>query len=260
MFLKEKTWKKVDILIIILVPIVGSLLSLYLKTNLLISSLLYYGVLSLYLSLRTKKAIVKTIIFSIILAIPSGILDYLGVLDKSWYVATIFPVRLFDAVPLEDILWFLLANYSIIIFYEHFLDKSKHKIIDNHLKYLILLVFFIITIFFTLYYFNPAHLYIPYYYTLVGFLSLLLPTIIILLLFPKLLANYFITFLYFFVYSLIFELTALELHFWEFPGKHFIGWVELFGYRLPLEEFFYFFMISAMGVVSYFEIFDVEKI
>jgi hypothetical protein len=56
--------------------------------------------------------------------------------------------------------------------------------------------------------------------------------------------------------ALMFELTGLELQLWTFPGTHFIGWVDLLGYKFPFEEFFFWFVLSAITILSYYEFFD----
>ncbi len=122
---KEKILKRIDIFLLIFFPIISVSLSLFLKTNFLTSTLLFFGLPSLWLSIRTPKQIKKTFLFALIFSIPLGIfIDYIATVDDSWFVPlTIFPFRLFNIVPIEDLLWGFFLVYSIVIFYEHFLDK-----------------------------------------------------------------------------------------------------------------------------------------
>lgn len=43
---------------------------------------------------------------------------------------------------------------------------------------------------------------------------------------------------------------------WTFPGDQFIGWVNMLGVRFPFEELLFWFMLAAIGILSYYEFFD----
>ncbi|HBC45391.1 TPA: hypothetical protein DCZ81_04450, partial [Candidatus Collierbacteria bacterium] len=75
----------------------------------------------------------------------------------------------------------------------------------------------------------------------------------------RLISKYIKIALYFFVLSFLFEITAIQLNQWSFPGNHFIGWVEIFGYRFPIEEFFFYFIMCSVGAISYYEFFDDDR-
>ena len=87
----------------------------------------------------------------------------------------------------------------------------------------------------------------------------IVPAITFLSLFPRLLSKYVKTASYFFLLSILFELTGLQLNQWTFPGSNFIGWVELFGHRFPFEEFFFGFVMGAISVLTYYEFFDDDR-
>lgn len=131
----NKTIKKIDVIILSLSPIIAALVSVLLKTNFLISTFLFLGIPSLYLSIRTKKAIGRAAIFALLFITVGSILDHLAVINSIWFVPTIFPFRIFGTVPAEDYVWAFMLVYLIIIYYEHFLDKGKHKLIAPHMKY-----------------------------------------------------------------------------------------------------------------------------
>ncbi len=61
--------KKLDVLVLILLPVIAALGSLYLRANFLVSTFLFFGLPSLYLSWRTSKAV--------------GILTYFEYFDDS---------------------------------------------------------------------------------------------------------------------------------------------------------------------------------
>ncbi len=258
----QRFLKQLDILLLILFPVVSVVLSLALKVNFLTSTLLFFGLPALWFSLRTKEMVAKTLLFSALWAIPLSLfIDSVATISKAWFVpATVFPFRLFGVIPIEDLIWGFLFTYSVIIFYEHFLDKGKHELIDRRMKYLlwpwILLTIACIALLVA----RPELLVIRYAYFYLGLICVLLPTLTFLSFFPRLLSKYVKTASYFFLLALVFELTALHLNQWQFPNDgYFIGWIELFGYRFPFEEFFFWFVMGAIGVLAYYEFFDDDR-
>ena len=253
----QKFFKKLDIVLLILFPIVSVVLSLAFSVNFLVSILLFFGLPSLWLSFRTQSQVKKTFLFSFILSIPLGIfIDYIATIDNSWFVpTTVFPFRLFGVVPIEDLIWGFFLIYSIVIFYEHFLDKGKHELVDRRMKYLAWPLIILMLVFFAALFTKPDLLIIPYAYFWLGTIFFILPSITFLSFFPRLLSKYVKTASYFFLLAILFELTGLQLNQWTFPGNNFIGWVELFGHRFPFEEFFFWFVMGAISVLSYYEFF-----
>lgn len=250
-----------DIVLLILFPILSVFISLMFGTNFLISALLFTGLPAFYLSFRTPKAILRSIIFAAPFSIIGGLFfDHLAVLDNSWYVPTVFPFRVFNTVPLEDLIWAFLLVYLILIFYEHFFDKSKHKIVGTRMKYFAYIVISLFTIFLLLVFNGSALLSIEYFYLKGGVTLILLPTIVFLVKFPGLVSKFFKTAAYFFYVGLLQELAALQLGHWSFPGKNFIGWITMLGYRFPYEEFFFWLIVFSSCVLSYFEFFDDDRV
>lgn len=258
---QSKLLKKLDIFLLLFFPLLSVTLSLIFKVNFLISILLFYGLPSLWLSLRTPSQVKKTFLFSLTISLPLSVfIDYLGAKDGAWFVpTTIFPFRLLEIIPIENIFVGFFLVYSVVIFYEHFLDKGKHELMDKRMKYLVwsLIVFMMIFIFslFT----KPNFLVIPYAYFWLGTILTLLPAVTFLSFFPRLISKYIKTASYFFLLGLIFEFTGLQLHQWTFPGTHFIGWVKLLGYSFPFEELFFWIIMSAVSILSYYEFFDDDR-
>jgi lycopene cyclase domain-containing protein len=259
--LNQKSMKKWDIILLIIFPLFSVIVSLLITANFLTSTLLFFGLPAAWLSYRTKEMIKKTALFSLIFSIPfTIIIDYIAVHDKSWFVPeTIFNFRLLGIIPIEDFVWGFLLVYTIIIFYEHFLNKSKHNLIDKRMKYFILPMICVLTIFFVLLLAKPEFLMIKYAYFWIGLILMLLPSIAFLSFFPKLASKYIKTATYFFALAFLFELTGLHLGQWTFPGTHFIGYIEILNIKFPLEEFFYWFVIGAIAILSYYEFFDDDR-
>lgn len=253
--------KKIDILLLILFPIVATITSLYFSVNFLVATLLFFGVGSVYLSFRTPHRVSRTLLFSVIFSIPMGFLiDYLALINNAWYVPhTVFPHRLLGVVPYEDMIWGFLLVYHVVIFYEHFLDKGKHNLIDKKMKYFIWPVILVFLIFFLSIY-NDVSLILPYPYLIICSIFVLLPSVTFLAFFPRLISKYIKTTSYFFMSGLMFELTGLHLNHWGFAKDgQYVGWIELLGHRFPLEEFFFWFVMIAIGILSYYEFFDDDR-
>ena len=252
--------KKIDASLLIIFPIIAVFLTLYFQTNFLISIFLFFGLPSLWFSYRTPGKILKTLIFSLIFTLPMVLaIDYIAGGDMSWYVNSIFPFRILDVIPVEDFFFGFFMAYYTVIFYEHFLDKGKHNLVDKHMKYLIWPFLIIIASVISSYLILGEPITIPYAYLWMGIILIIIPCLTFLSIFPKLLSKYVITGAYFFLLYLTLELTALELNHWTFPGSNFIGWVEIFNYRFPFEELFFWMGLSTISILSFFEFFDDDR-
>jgi hypothetical protein len=257
----NKDLRMLDIALLIFFPVLAVVLSFIFNTPYLISTFLFFGIPGLYLSFRTQKAVLRSLIFAFIGSISGTlVVDHLAALDNSWYTRSMFSYRIFNTVSFDDLIWAFLIFYLVIIFYEHFFDKSKHKIIGSHMKYFAVLTISSCTIFLLLLFTNPALLKIKYFYFFGGIAVLLIPTLAFLIEFPKFISKFLKTAPYFFYLGLLDELTALQLDQWWFPGKNFIGWVTILNFRLPYEEVFFFLMISAINILCFFEFFDDDRL
>lgn len=253
--------KKIDIIFLILSPVFATLVSLVVKANFLTSTLLYFGIPSIYLSFRNKHAIKKSAIFSFVVGVIGGgiMFDYLSHLNNSWFVPSIFHIRILGQVPIEDLLWGFLSVYNIIMFYEHLLDKGKHNLKDTRLKYLVVLIMFSLIMFTIIYIFENKLFFLSYFYIKSTVVLFLIPTISFLTFFPRLISKYLKTGVYFFAQSLMFELTALKLGQWSFNNNQYIGWMQISNLKFPLEEFIFWMVLFSTCVLSYYEFFDDDR-
>ncbi len=228
------------------------------------SILLFLTVPSLYLGLRgkllyLKKAIIFTLITTILTIIT---LDYIAQITGTWlmYPQSIFPFKIIGIVTLEVILWAFFTCFFVIIFYEYFLDKHATKKLWNpKLKYLFMISLIVFAIFLFLFFKLPQVLNIPYFYAAWGVVLLLIPFLFQLLKYPKTTSKFFLATAYFFYLHFIYEITALKLGWWTFPGKEFVGWVSVFGTTFPIEELLFWFILLALGILSYYEYFDDDE-
>lgn len=255
MNLKENNKKKLDIALLILFPVAAVSFSLFFKLNSFISTTLFFGLPSLYLSLRTSKAVLRTVIFTMIILILIIAWESITILNNLWKIPTIFPFKILG-VTVEEIQWYAFLIYFILIFYEHFMDKGKHALVDRGLKTFSSLVALIFILFMIVFITSPVSLYIPYFYALSG--VGILPVIFILSRHPHFAFKLIKVAPYFVLISLIDLFTSLELGYWKYTGI-FAGWVSLFGYHIPYEELVYFVLLFSTAMITYFEFFDDRK-
>ncbi len=253
--------KKFDFLVLIFFLILAVIISLAIKANFLISTFLFFGLPAIWLSCRNKPVIKKVFLFSALLSIPfATIIDYIGTIDGSWFVpVSVFPFRFLDIIPIEDYIWGFMLVYLIVMYYEYFLDKGKNELIGEKMKLLAMVFLFALVLFFISLIVNPALLKVRYAYFWLGMSLIVLPAIIFLFNFPKLIFRYTKVAGYFFVLNFFHEIIGMELGQWVFPGNNFIGWVEIGEYRFPFEEFLFFIIIGSLGILSYYEFFDDDR-
>ncbi|NQV08402.1 hypothetical protein HQ529_00965 [Candidatus Woesearchaeota archaeon] len=97
----ESKLKKLDIFLLIVFPIIAVIVSLSINASLIVSTLLFFGLPSLWLSYRTQHMIAKTAIFAFIITIPVIVIDYLAHLNKSWNVPLFFHLEFLDKFHLK---------------------------------------------------------------------------------------------------------------------------------------------------------------
>ena len=257
-----KKRETIDLVIILIWPIIAAILSFLLKTDALGSIILFAVIPSVFLSFRGKKYIKKSLIFSLIVSIPTIIIiDYIAEVTQQWFIPySILPFKLFGIVTLEVILWAIFMIYYVAIFYEYFLDKHVTKRLWHpHMKYLAMLLLASAAIFMVLFFAFPSALNIPYFYLSFGVLFILIPILIELFKYSKLSSKFFKAGAYFFYLTFIWEVTALKLGWWSFPGTQFIGWVTFLGVSFPFEELFFWCILFAMAILSYYEFFEDDE-
>lgn len=178
---------------------------------------------------------------------------------KGWAIGRIELPNIFiiQYVSLVQIIWLILYVYFIVIYYEAFFDKSVQKIIYPKTRRLVLMGAAVLGFILFAHIFFPNLLYIEYFYLKIGIIAILFPLIGVLANSPSLYSKFFKVGTYFFFYTLLYEITALQLFQWSFPAKEqFIGHVSILGYSFPFEELFFWIMISSISILSYYEYFE----
>jgi len=249
----------------IALPLFSFVIALVFRTNFLLSILLFFGLPSLYLSIRNPRTITKTSIFSFLLSIPATfIFDYLLVRDNAWYiVSTIFPFRLFQVVVLEQFIFSFLWILFIITIYESFFDRKipfqKKRLISKSMLIFgltaVIAVFMLIGVIFI----NPQITIISYSYAFLGTVFFIIPLLLFLWYFPHLFRRFMAITIYFFLFSLLVEFAGLNLNYWIFPGSHYLWTIRYFGVRIPIEEVLFYFVVSTPGILAYYEYLDDDR-
>jgi len=258
LFTKEK---RRDFVVFLAYPIIASFLLFQLNLNFIWSIVLFFALPSVHLSALLPKSIKKTLTASLALGATALVtVDLIAHLNEVWYVPSIFPIRIFGLVPIEGLAWWTFLMYFTIMFYEYFFDAHRdRKILRPRMKYafLIMLTVVIAVVLFLL--FAPQLLNISFFYAWFGIILALLPVIIELVRRPLLIQKFLPTAAYFFLLAFIYEITALKLGYWSFPGDEAIGIINIFGVTFPFEEFFFWFILAAMAMLAYYEFFDDDE-
>jgi len=242
-------------------PFIASIISFWFQLDIFYSSLTFLAVPAVYLSFLLPKMVKKVAIFSILSTVPFSItIDYIAHYTNQWQVLNgPFP-RFLGYVSIEDVIWVVFFSFFAIMFYEYFIDFSRKRNIWNpRMKILAGFTWGLFLLFLALYFFFPTALNIPYFYLVAGLLFLVTPSIVELLRRPKLLSKFILVIFYFFFFALIYELTALKLGQWTFPGNQYIGWVQIFGLQFPFEELFFGFLFYSTIVLVCYEAFDDDE-
>jgi len=93
----------------------------------------------------------------------------------------------------------------------------------------------------------------PYFW--IGLIILTIPTLSFLLKFHLFISKFIKICAYLFCLATLNEFTALTLGHWKFTSPAYVGRMSFFGFIIPFEEFFFYFIIMSLAVMSYFEFF-----
>ncbi|OGN21269.1 MAG: hypothetical protein A2916_00520 [Candidatus Yanofskybacteria bacterium RIFCSPLOWO2_01_FULL_41_67] len=248
---------RTDIILLTTFPILVAFATSYFELNYIIATFLFFGLPSIYLSLKNPARFKRSLIFSLILlGIFSLIIDYPAYVDKSWFVPNSAFRFLDNSTPIEDIIWAFLWVFFAITFWEYFLDKSgNHRHFSRNLRYLIVLGALMLSAFFSAYFLKPEILNIPYFYLKFGLILFAVPIALVLLRFHKLIPKVFSIGLYFFFISFLTEVVGLQNKHWLFDGPHFIATFNFFGHLIPLEEIVFWWGLGVPGIICWYEFF-----
>lgn len=255
--------RRVDLLaliiyIVLLIPAV-----LFFEVSFLIATILFFAVPTVYMVLRGPSLPWRRITYASLL---TGFLlfqmDFLAEFNKAWIVPRLFfAEKIFGVISIDIIIWGFLWALFILVFYEHFLEHDVSDKISKNFKILgiaSLVSFFVLLVKFFV---SPSKIHMPYAYLILGAITLLIFLVVLIKLKKKkvLIHKFLLVGLFFAFVHLAHELTSLKLGLWYFPGQY-VGNVNILGIIFPVEELFFWILISASILVAYYEFFvDDEK-
>ncbi len=256
--------KKIDFLVLFLLVIVAIVITLVGHVRFLTSSFLFLAVPSIYLVIRKTqnlKLILPSVLFIGVLL--GFILDFVATFNNAWFIPQgqlIFPYRILGAAPVDELICLVFWVFLILLVYEHFFEKKRVEHLQLK-RYLCvdfipacIVVALIVCAFFT----KPQLITFPYAYAVLGVLTAM-PLFWCGFKKPKLLKKVLYVLPYFIFLFLSFELTALYLGQWIFPGQY-VGQVEIFSLRFPYEELLVWIVASSVIVIIDYKLFvDIEE-
>lgn len=252
------TSKKFDLLIMLWLVVIAALYAYVFHASYLgkplIAATVYLVPSIWYLGVRKKKNWKKVIASTIVFGGLFGfffefIMEYTGSYNVT---AIVFP-KLFNVVPIDNIVAHMMMTCLTVTFYEHFIDREKHKALSKNLKFAVLPAIFAIALELIIFFNRPELLQLQYPYFYLG-IAAILPTIFLGYKKPVFIKNMLETALFFFFVYFILELLAVAFNYWIYPGNY-IGWVSFFQFTFPIEELFFWMLFYAASIVSYYELF-----
>ena len=201
----------------------------------------------LWLKKSKKKILVFSIVSTILFAFAAELSSRLA---NSWDVQSVLP-RLFGILPLENILFAFLNIFWVLSFYEYFVDRDVSSKISKKFKYLVLIFSLFSLIVFVLF-FNGIDISMNYYF--LAIITLLIPSIIIFSKKSSLLKKVLLPVLFFAIIFFIYELIALKIGNWWWPGEYLLP-VNLLGQTFPIDDVIIWYFLSTIACIGGYEFF-----
>lgn len=236
-------------LVLLAIPI-----TIYGKVNFLVSSLLFFGVPSLYLIWRRprnfKKAFIAGGILGLLLGFP---FDFIAEVNNAWgWGGDFSPIWNFLGVVSVDVMvWFFLWVFLIVAFYEYFIENDTSTRISPRAKWVALTGALISLLVVYLWHVAPHLLVMEYVYAKLGTITFVVCGILFYRN-PHIIGKTIRTIPFFAFLFLAYEVTALHTDLWTFPGMY-LGSISAGPIVFPLEELIVWVIASSAIVAAYYE-------
>jgi hypothetical protein len=199
-----------------------------------------------------KNARARVFWFSILtLVLFAPPVELMARLMNVWEVQSIFP-RLFEIVPLENLLFAFLNFFWVLSFYEYFIDKDKIIKVHKKIKYLVLLYVVFAATVFGLYFYEKS--LVAANYITIAVLTLIVPALLIFSYNLKLLKKTILPTLFFAIILFIYELVSLKIGSWFWPGDY-LATFKIWGETWPLDDIIIWFFLSTPALIGGYEFF-----
>mgnify|MGYP001594941117 CR=1 FL=1 len=237
-------------IIFLSVPII-----LYFQVRPLTSALFFFVIPTIYLFFRKKKPIKEVFLGSLLIGNGIGLIfNIITSANGAWAEISsqlVFDYRIFGFMPVDEPIWFFFAALFATVFYEHFYEKDRSDKLSKRFKYIAIPTLLGVLAVITIAIIDKNKLIFDHAY-FYSFLPLIIPIGYVVKKHPSVLLKIIKTGAFFFMLFLIYELTAVKLGQWYFPGQY-IGWIELFGLRFPFEELLFWMGLSSSSALSIYE-------
>lgn len=253
----KKKILRTDFIVVVGMVLVFIPLVLLFNVRFLTSTFLFFGIPAVFLLIRKPKQVKRLLATLTGGMIFAFIVDFLAEINGAWSWAPegqlLFPNKLFGLVPIDVLIWYFLWILLTVVYYDHFFEHDRSERVSKAFKTISIVLFLVLIGIVMAFYLNQNILIFPYAYLFIGVFSAI-PFFYLIFKKPHLVgkllkAGIFSTFLF-----LSFELTALYLDQWRFPGEY-IGHVQLLGLQFPFEEFVFWILLGTPIILSYYELF-----
>lgn len=252
--------KKIQLLAILVYFLPASFFIAWLKLGYLWGVIIYLVIPSVYITLQKTSIFKKASLFSLLLSAPLVLVfNYMATVSKAWAEISTFNIKILGTFPIETFFWAFSITYLTIVFYEYFFDLDRIKTrFSNNLKYLITVLIVLVIVFGIIYIVNKNILIIKYFYIYFAVGLFIIPPLIVILMHPRLMNKFIYQGLFFLVLSIIYEITAVYVGHWFFPGNY-VGFVQILNIKSPIEEYIWL-TFCVPSTLAIYEIFaDDEK-
>jgi len=251
--------KRSDLVLVVFLMAAGYGLSILLASPLfgkaLLSCTLIAGPSIAYLLWQhqnlLKKLTLSTLIFGGLLGFG---FEFVQEFNKSYSVVSrIFP-KIFNVVPLDNVLGHMLMALLTLVFYEHFISERNSPRISPRVRYAVITFTALVALEIFLYFVFPDWLIYSYSYAWLGAIAIL-PLFLYIFMRPREAGKIMSVIPFFFLLYLATEILAVKYRWWIYPSAHYVGHVQLFDLTFPFEELFFWMLFYAPAIISYYKIF-----
>lgn len=256
----------IDLLVISFWAFLIILLGFIFDSNTLFTKAFSIGAISsippiIYMFLRKKKNWKKILLGTLVFGVLLGhLLEFTANRSLLWECKSlIFNSLIFGTSTYDCTAGYGLMVIFMLTFYEHFLDRDLNHCISKKVLYILIPGLLFIPISYLIYKLDIGIPLTSLPYTLIGTVAII-PLIFLSLRNHQIITKFLFLGIYFFIYYFFFELLAVYKGYWIYEGNNYIGWVEILDLRFPFEEMFFWMMLFAATIASYYELFiDDEK-
>lgn len=244
----------VDLYVVVGFVMLAIPVTIFGQANFLVSTLLFFGVPSAYLIWRRPQNIKKAGVAGIVLGLILGFsFDFVAEFNGAWGWDADFalPVYLFGIVSLDVLVWFFLWVFLVIAFYEYFIENDRLTRISPRAWRVALGGVALAASVVGIWKIAPQFLILEYAYAQLGALTFI---VCALLLYrnPRLFWKVSRVVPFFVFMYLAYEVTALSMGLWTFPGAY-LGSIALGHISFPIEELIVWIISSSAVVATYYE-------